>query len=896
MPSENATTPTVDAVEAAEGACPAGSSAAPESDASATNTPPDVLARALTYAQVLHWHVFPCGADKSPLTRHGFKDATTDASQIRAWWAQHPIAQIGVACGASGLVVVDLDAPKGERTTHGRDAFAELRGMEPSEDGAAIATTPRGGEHRVYKSPADRRWRTTSNARMGIDVRAVGGYIVAPSGDPCRQWVEDCNPIDEIQIENPPRWLVEWLDIECGPAPETGTRTYGTLRPSGTAGDERLLEVQCALDAIPPTLGRKEGWIQAIFAAKAALDGDERGAELVESWSARAEPHDERTGHGQYKPGEPYRTYASSMQPWKAAAGRHLIDAETLFALADQHGPGWRDRWHELRDNGATATATEQPSPPASAKKKEEVPFSEALAGALNFLGRAPDIASVAGRVCEVVRTTGEHVLRTVPLGVGHLRERLASTPFGSANVLNALTELRGRWPHVLPLADPAPVRDWLDVANDPPMSWLAQGIIPRGGGIVLFGARPNTGKTFGVLDIVLRLAHGMPRWLDVDLCEGGASALYLAGEGWGGIPARLAAWRDWHRAEHPAPGKWVSVRNGIPPIATPEGVERLLAMVGEVADLRGAPPDVLVLDTWATATAGADESDAGAMGPALGALQALQTTYGTTAVALHHLRKVGVAPGTRNRQPRAAVSLDDLRGSGALAGAAETVLALDEGAVVTLKGRDAARCAPMPYRLVPYGDSAVFVPGEAVEPEAKPAVDPEAERAQRVAATRAEHEALVREVVRIIAEEFGGVVTSLEEVYPWMTGQTQRRRDAARDAIRRGLVVKAGRGNVLQYSVAGASSPPPAPPYPIHRGEDEEPRPPADIWRRGEDEEGEEDEKSERSKPSAPSGTGGRRPGRRATQGQTEDDGRPRKPGGRRPRKPTSHKARGAA
>ena len=41
--------------------------------------------------------VFPCHpADKRPLTRNGFKDATTDEQQIRAWWQQWPDALIGM--------------------------------------------------------------------------------------------------------------------------------------------------------------------------------------------------------------------------------------------------------------------------------------------------------------------------------------------------------------------------------------------------------------------------------------------------------------------------------------------------------------------------------------------------------------------------------------------------------------------------------------------------------------------------------------------------------------------------------------------------------------------------------------------------------------------------------
>src|SRR6516225_4992675 len=52
--------------------------------------------------------VFPCAPDKSPLTAHGFKDASTDADRIRAAWPKHDATLIGVPTGIR-FVAVDLD-------------------------------------------------------------------------------------------------------------------------------------------------------------------------------------------------------------------------------------------------------------------------------------------------------------------------------------------------------------------------------------------------------------------------------------------------------------------------------------------------------------------------------------------------------------------------------------------------------------------------------------------------------------------------------------------------------------------------------------------------------------------------------------------------------------------
>ena len=54
--------------------------------------------------------VFPCNARRKPIVEGGFKSATRDPDVIRAMFARHGAALIGIPTGrASGRVAIDVD-------------------------------------------------------------------------------------------------------------------------------------------------------------------------------------------------------------------------------------------------------------------------------------------------------------------------------------------------------------------------------------------------------------------------------------------------------------------------------------------------------------------------------------------------------------------------------------------------------------------------------------------------------------------------------------------------------------------------------------------------------------------------------------------------------------------
>ena len=134
------------------------------------SAPDALLVAARWYADAAGWPVFPCQPrGKQPITRNGFKDATTDLEQIERWWTTTPDANIGTPTGHS-FDVVDIDGAPGY------GSLADMREAGILPDVLAKSLTPR-GLHLLIEPTGD-----GNSAAMlpGIDYRGVGGYIILP--------------------------------------------------------------------------------------------------------------------------------------------------------------------------------------------------------------------------------------------------------------------------------------------------------------------------------------------------------------------------------------------------------------------------------------------------------------------------------------------------------------------------------------------------------------------------------------------------------------------------------------------------------------------------------------------------------------------------------------------
>ena len=161
------------------------------SDAPATVMPiRTLMSSALSLAE-RGWHVFPCvPRGKRPALRGSWHDhATAEPARIRAWWSQVSY-NIGIACGPSGLVVIDLDVPHGtgelspagagRSAVSGADVLADLCDQHgrPHPVPTYVVGTPSGGCHLYYAAPGSPVRNSAGRLGPHIDVRGDGGYVI----------------------------------------------------------------------------------------------------------------------------------------------------------------------------------------------------------------------------------------------------------------------------------------------------------------------------------------------------------------------------------------------------------------------------------------------------------------------------------------------------------------------------------------------------------------------------------------------------------------------------------------------------------------------------------------------------------------------------------------------
>jgi hypothetical protein len=123
--------------------------------------------------------VFPCQiGKKTPVTPHGYLDATTDLNLIRGWFATRPGLNLAIATGAPGIDVLDIDQ-HGE-AGDGFPALAQLESAGLLDRVIGTVRTPSGGLHFYFTGSHQ---RTGHLPARHVDFLSQGGYVLAPPSE-----------------------------------------------------------------------------------------------------------------------------------------------------------------------------------------------------------------------------------------------------------------------------------------------------------------------------------------------------------------------------------------------------------------------------------------------------------------------------------------------------------------------------------------------------------------------------------------------------------------------------------------------------------------------------------------------------------------------------------------
>lgn len=228
------------------------------------------------------------------------------------------------------------------------------------------------------------------------------------------------------------------------------------------------------------------------------------------------------------------------------------------------------------------------------------------------------------------------------------------------------------------------------EIMTRPDPKFIIEGFVEEQSFAVVYAAS-GVGKTFIILDWCFCVSAGIP-WLGHKVMAG--PVVYVGAEGLGGIPKRLRALAEHYDMNEPSSGFYIvgEAVNLLDSSAVAEALEEVRRV--------GVAPRMVVLDTYARSIVGGDENSAKDAGVAVEAIDRLRFDLQTAVVVVHHLGKAGTTE----------------RGSGALRGAADTMILLEKekkSGLLTLtidKQKNFEAGTPTTLRLELVGDSVVPV------------------------------------------------------------------------------------------------------------------------------------------------------------------------------------------
>jgi hypothetical protein len=474
------------------------------------------------------FHTFPVSTPangrggKKPLLK-GWEQAAGRDGQL---FAGRRDANIGVALGRSGHIVLDVDGPQGE------EAAASLFGGEIPETLCAITGRDGGGRHYYFRLPHGMAVRSRNRIAPGLDLKAGGGFVVAPPSEHksgrLYRWDDPDTRIAMLTREQ-----ADSLAEHSSPAEGALSSEELEQRCAPGEGPERIAFVREMLDAISNDVEfrAREDWIGMAHSVKVALgeDLEAEALEVFDEWSQRWEGDGDKRYDRQ-----------ETKHAFESLSASRSGGFPSLKRMAEERGHEPSARLVMALQAKRAAEANEDFDPiPGAAPPTLSDPFSDSGTSPpwLQKVRNTESILSSAARLFPSLppqqRQIGEAALiqelrgSVGPQLAGSLVRRTlhpdARTPFGEAGTL---------WP--------------LDIAAaDLQAQYLVPGLVPAAA-VGLLIAPQSLGKSFLAIDLALSVAFGVP-WLGRTPVDGGP-ALFVLAEGQAAFPVRLASWLVDHR------------------------------------------------------------------------------------------------------------------------------------------------------------------------------------------------------------------------------------------------------------------------------------------------------------------------------------------------------------
>jgi hypothetical protein len=199
-------------------------------------------------------------------------------------------------------------------------------------------------------------------------------------------------------------------------------------------------------------------------------------------------------------------------------------------------------------------------------------------------------------------------------------------------------------------------IESWDDI-EDEPVEWLIKDLLPRRSLVALYGP-PGSFKSFVALSIAEAIATGS-QWMGREVETPGA-VLYICGEGFGGVGARIKACKIYNKT--PAGTEIYVIRAALNLRSSADDFDLLMASIKDLMERTGVQFELVQIDTLARAFGAGNENNSEDMAAFIHNTGRIQRMLGCSLMVVHHSGKD---------------ALKGLRGHSSLLGAVDTQLEL---------------------------------------------------------------------------------------------------------------------------------------------------------------------------------------------------------------------------